>query len=675
MTTLTDKPKSGRFYRPELDGLRCLAVMGVLIFHIEPRFLEGGFLGVDVFFVLSGFLITGLLQKSMTASTFSFKDFYIRRMRRLFPAMLAAVVFGLIVGAFILAPSHYEAAAKSGLYGTLSVVNIHFWLSSGYFDLSSGVKPFLHFWSLSVEEQFYLVWPVLLFLFMGKLKSSKLSILVIGLISGLTLLACFALQTRHFDAVFYLMPFRIWEFGAGALIALLGFGANRNYNSKPVSLASLTTLVGVVLVIVSFIFSEHISNFTLSLLIPVVGASLIILSPLNWLSKYLLANKLFVFLGKISYSLYLFHWPVIVYFKYVLGNELSPAQMLIVLAICLVLGALSYFFIENKFRHQWTDTIRMERLAVPAVLAPMALVIVTVSSHIWAQNGWSWRLSEEARTAIETTQKSTPNCEDREFKKASEPLCVFGKQRKAIDIAVMGDSHAVALAGGMVKRMKSQDITGVSFTKGGTPSLINTQFFKTGEGQRGTLNQNFEDVFSTKPKYIILHARYSFYWHTKAAENIATSRPIYLGPNSGEYEQSIDETRVQFERGFKETLEAIKAKGITPIVVGPIPNPGINTKACLSRQNISAAEVGLDKCRGFTKEQSIERNQGAIEVLSRISREQDVVFIDPTPLFCKKKEDVCRRVSNDKLLYRDDNHLSLVGARQLSKEVFKHIKK
>ena len=673
MTTATSTQTSKRFHRPELDGLRCLAVMGVLIFHINPSRLEGGFLGVDVFFVLSGFLITGLLQKSMAASTFSFKDFYIRRMRRLFPAMFATVILGLIIGAFILSPTHYEAAAESGLYGTLSVVNIHFWLSSGYFDLSGVVKPFLHFWSLSVEEQFYLLWPVILFLFMGKLKSSKIAILVIGLISALSLAACFMLQTRHFDAVFYLMPFRIWEFGAGALIALLGFGANRNYNSKPVSLASLATLVGVILIVLSFVFSEQISNFALSLLIPVVGASLIILSPLNWLSKYLLANKLFVFLGKISYSLYLFHWPVIVYFKYIFGNELNPAQMLIVLAICLVLGALSYFFIENKFRHQWTETLRMDRFAVPAVLAPMALVIVTVTSHIWAQKGWSWRLSEEAREAIETGQKSNPNCDDREFNQASEPLCVFGAQEEKIHFAIMGDSHASALAGGMVKTMQANKITGISFLKAGTPALINTQFFKVGEGERGTLNQNFEDVFATKPKYLILHSRHSFYWHTKAAENISKSRPIYLGPKSGKYGHSIDETRVHFERGFKETLDAIKKEGIIPIVVGPIPNPGMNTQICISRLNIRAAEAGLENCGGFTKERSIERNQGVMNVLSRVSREQDVVFIDPTPIFCKKEHEACLRDLKGKLIYRDNNHLTLVGASLLSKEVFKHI--
>lgn len=665
-------------YRPELDGLRGLAILGVLLFHLGITSLEGGFLGVDVFFVLSGFLISRLIMVSVKDKQFSFADFYIRRARRLLPALVVAAAFNWVAAAFFLSPVHFERASEAGIFSVLSLANIQSWLSGGYFDTSSAVKPFLHYWSLSVEEQFYLIWPVLIVLCFGRL-ARKAGLAVLVLVSILSFSALVYWQVSRYDAVFYLMPFRIWEFGLGALIAALGLGLPRpegNGETRASAYGAILTLIGLVLIITSFLFGHNINHFGAQLAWAALGAVAIIAAPSNPISKFALANRPAVYLGKISYSLYLWHWPVIVYLRYYVGPELTLVWMCVAALTAFGLSVLSYRFVEDRFRRPWNKDVNLDRMAVPAVIAPAALTLVFAASLAWNQSGWMWRLPAQMQSVVKASIKPpAAECERRKFDGATKAMCVFGDKRETIDFAVMGDSHAAGLSAGMTMRMKMMGLTGISQSVAGMVPFLNTEMWSEQGGERGDLNEKFSDVFAAKPEYIILHGRYALYWLTDGAENEHQKLKRYLTPTGFDADKTIEVSQKQFKAGLKDTLAAIKAQGITPVVIGPIPNPGVDIIQCLSRPLIRTQEASMAACRGLSQAESRARNTEVIAILKRESEQSGALFYDPTNLFCSKGAPICKRVSKDHLLYRDDDHLSLYGARILAGKVLGVINK
>ena len=665
-------------YRPELDGLRAVAVLGVFAFHLLPNVITGGYLGVDVFFVLSGFLITSLIMKSAPGKSFSFFDFYIRRARRLLPALIAAIILTLLAAGIIFSPIHYEAAGQSGIYASLGVANIHFWLSTGYFDLEASVKPFIHYWSLGVEEQFYLVWPALLIFgaaFFG--RAGKFGLFLI--LSLISFAAMWLVQIKHYDAAFYLMPFRIWEFGAGACLVFLNIKRDEDASAAN-PIGAVLTLAGLAVIMAGFWLGARFDNLAAILLLPVAGAVMIIMGGANFVSRPALSNPGVVFLGKISYSLYLYHWPVIIFARYIFGADLSPVIMVCVVLVSLALAYLSYRFIETPFRKTWTESTAKDRMAVPAALAPIMLGVVFASSHVWNQEGWAWRLSPELRKVVEATRETpNPNCERRAFDGAVKQLCVFGDRRANIDIAIIGDSHSNALAAGLTNSMKRARMTGIASPRGGRVPLMNTDIVvgkgSGAAGYSGNSNQDFEDIFAANPDFIILHARYALYWETTGASNEVLVRSRFLGPMNQEFEHTTEVTQAQFESGLIDTVRAIKARGITPIIVGPVPNPGVDPLQCLSRPYLRSVDKAIENCHGFTQEQSRARNAPVIAVLKRVSQDEGALFFDPMPIFCKPGAPTCHRVVNDRLIYRDDDHLSLYGGRLLGGRIVKLIQK
>lgn len=668
MKTDVQKP----FYRPELDGLRALAIAGVLLFHLGVDSFGGGYLGVDVFFVLSGYLISRLVLVRVEEKSFSYIDFYVRRARRLLPALFVATGVNLLLAALLFNPEHFEEAAEAGFYSILSLANIHSWLSSGYFDLSGLVKPFLHYWSLSVEEQFYLIWPALIVFGFGALnRRAGIGLLVI--LSAVSFISLVAIQETDYNAAFYLMPFRIWEFGIGAVIAASGLGLMEKESRKlshSALLSSFLTILGSGLIAASFLIGQKIFGLGNQLMLAVFGAALVIMTPSNPASKLLLGNPAFIWLGKRSYSLYLWHWPVIVYLRYYVGVELSPAWMALATVLSLGLAAISYRYVENRFRRPWFTDKSKDRLAVTAALAPAALAIVFVSTMVWTQGGWRWRISSDLdKITTAATVHPKPNCDWRNVPGASRRLCYFGDRRDAPDVAVIGDSHAASLAAGMTLPLQTAKLTGVAQTSGGKPPLMNSRLWVNDVGDRGGFDQEFQDVFLTKPEYLILHARYAVYWHTEGLENELRTITRYLGPPTGEMEKTAESSQRQFKTSLRETLIAIKKAGITPVVVGPIPNPGIDTVVCLSKPPVRTLEKALAACDGFSQAESAARNAEVMAALQQISHEEGVLFYDPTHIFCRPNERKCTVIKNSRLIYRDSNHLSLFGARLLGGKV------
>ena len=330
-------------YRPEVDGLRAVAVLGVLFFHAGFQSFSGGFLGVDVFFVISGFLITRLIRDEVATGWLGFAHFYLRRARRLFPAMFVTLLATLVGASLLFAPPHFERFGGELLHAALSVSNFYFWHEAGYFDTAAQFKPLLHTWSLSVEEQFYVLWPPLLVFLLrrGRVRTLLGLLFLAGLAS---LLLAEALTSGLF--AFWLLPFRAFEFCIGALTVWL-------VRFRPANTAWLDPVLlgGIALVVGSFVVFTRATSFpSTASLVPCIGAALVIYSGTARRAARLLNNRAAVGIGLISYSIYLVHWPMIVFWGYWKLEPASESERYALCALSVGVGWVMYRFVEMPFR-------------------------------------------------------------------------------------------------------------------------------------------------------------------------------------------------------------------------------------------------------------------------------------------------------------------------------------
>ncbi len=366
-------------YYEAIDGLRAIAVLLVLFFHAGFAFAKGGFIGVDVFFVISGFLITGMIARDIERDTWSFKRFYLRRIARLTPALLATIIATLTAGYFILSPEDLARLGRMGSYAAVSVSNVFFWLESGYFDQASSSKPLLHTWSLGVEEQFYLVWPALVFL-LAKLGGRKAIAMGLAGLGALSLCAALYCSGENPGAVFFLMPFRIHQFALGGLIALL-------LQLRPGRARSYAGIAAVLLLIISGNLASGDSGpYWLNAVLPAVAAAIFIWSSEATAMKMIFASSPMRWLGKRSYSIYLVHWPVMVMWPLATDFELSITEGVIAIVLSLALGAAMYSFVEKPFRFtaEKTQKVRSRSLTATAFLL---IAVMFAGAHLWALDG------------------------------------------------------------------------------------------------------------------------------------------------------------------------------------------------------------------------------------------------------------------------------------------------
>lgn len=350
-------------YRPEIDGLRAIAVLAVVIFHLDPIWLPGGYIGVDIFFTISGFLITSIIYPQITSGNFSLRNFYLKRIMRLGPASLAVIVFTCLCGFLLLSPNGFFELAQSSFMSLLFLANYFFWntLEINYFAPEAETLPLLHFWSLAIEEQFYIFWPVVL-LFLTKKHPKMIGPCLASLIIFSLGLAIYLSST---DPMFsYFMPFtRSYQLLIGCL------GAIFLHRRGKVGLPSY--LIGILLGVLGAIFFWMDKSFNLPsywALIPSIITLCLLLNTKNTATLPIkaLSSKLLISIGKISYSLYLWHWPIIVFAKKI-GFFDSFTQRFIVVIIFSLAATISYYFIENRFRY-----------STPSIKKSLSLVLVPI---------------------------------------------------------------------------------------------------------------------------------------------------------------------------------------------------------------------------------------------------------------------------------------------------------
>ena len=426
-------------YRPDIDGLRAIAVLAVVGYHYGVLWLPGGFVGVDVFFVISGYLITKIIKDRSEEGRFSFREFYVRRAQRLMPALLVVTLLALAGGFLIFSPELMQSLARSAIASTLAISNILFWREADYFDVAARLKPLLHTWSLSVEWQFYAVWPV--FLAIGYRWGRGLVPWLIAAAGVISFLANLAFQEDYFTllgrtpalawiadgraTIFYNMPFRGFEFAAGALLLWLP-AIRRNF------IAEITLVLGLAGIAYCFICYHTTLMFpSWNGLLPTAATALAIHAGQSRFVGLSLRNPLAAYIGRVSYSIYLVHWPLIVFTEYYLFRPLSAGEAQALAAISLVVGIILHHAIELPFT--------MAESSPTLVASATTAVIVVVVSTLATANGFAWRINSDA-LGIRSENVTTLVSKEAKGRIGCDTSCEFGAAG-GVPILVFGDSH------------------------------------------------------------------------------------------------------------------------------------------------------------------------------------------------------------------------------------------
>lgn len=379
-------------YRYDIQGMRGLAVLGVLFYHFYPNLIQGGFVGVDIFFVISGYLITEIIFQKLDEGTFSAIKFYAKRLLRLIPALVVVLTFVLILGYIFLLPREYKALAPETVFGILLTSNIYYLFNSGYFDTQAYAKPLLNLWSLGVEGQFYLLWPAILLAVPGR---NSFRVITICLLFVFSVLLCFYFFNGKQNLSFYLPFARIWEFSTGALCALIvnfqklsevKIPLNSTKLNVSLDLANqLLPVLGFVFILISFFKTSFSSYPYSSALLPIAGASILLLSKKTYFNKQVLSSQFLGYFGQISYSLYLWHWPLLSIALIVNDNALTNETRITIIFLSVALATATYQLIEIKF----TQLELTRRLG--CMLIASFTIIITASVLIYLNEGYKNR--------------------------------------------------------------------------------------------------------------------------------------------------------------------------------------------------------------------------------------------------------------------------------------------
>ncbi|MHA7925089.1 MAG: acyltransferase family protein [Marinobacter sp.] len=629
-------------YRADIDGLRAFAVLPVILFHAGASWLPGGFVGVDIFFVISGYLISSVILREVQVGHFSFKRFYERRIRRIIPALLVMLLVTVSVFQVISLPEQAVSASESGIAALLSISNFYFWGESGYFSPTAEFMPLLHTWSLAVEEQFYFVFPIILIAFF-KLRVSLKGFLVVGTIAAFA--ASLWLSVNKPSVAYYLLPARAWELAIGAVLAT---GAIPRVKCEFLKESLPMLGIGLILFSVFYIRSDMIFPGWVALF-PCLGAALVIHSDGNsWIARKVLMYRPVVFIGLLSYSLYLWHWPVLAALRVSTANihlqfELAVAAIL----VTFVLAWLSWCFVEQPFRKKDLMPAKVSFVALGG--GSVALTALALVSIVYA--GFPARLDEPARVALTAAQDVDPfRAPCGGFDNRDE--CRFGNSDSAVTYAIIGDSHAAAIRPAVEASELMGDSAGTLYWKGGCPLLDGA---KRSDAPRdndcAAFREKVWDEIDNNPEIdtVILGGRWSFQLTGWLPESGGSNRTFLEDEHT--IVHSVQENSRVVERSLNRTLDRLSTRDIKVIVIGSVPEPGFSVPHTIALARFGGIEVP----RGIPRDR-VEERAGVSDQFISERIPDGVQFISVWEAFCD--EVWCDIERGGIPLYCDDDHLS-----------------
>ena len=647
-------------YRPEIDGIRAIAVLSVVIFHSGLGILKGGFLGVDLFFVISGYLITRILISDLESGTFSIITFYERRIRRIMPALFVMLALSFIAAWYLMSPIHMEGLSRSMVAVATFTSNILFWQESGYFDTASELRPLLHTWSLAVEEQFYIFFPLFLMIAWRFGRKVTLSLLVLAFVISLAL-AQWGIENKPV-AAFYLMPTRAWELLVGAFAAFAALHMEKRQIVPALLVRNLLSGIGLAAVGASILlFDSKTAIPSFPALLPTIGTALLILfATQGTMVNRLLRIKILVGIGLISYSAYLFHQPLLAFARYRSLHELSSTVSIFLCVSTFLWAYLSWRYIEQPFRNR---KLIVRKVVFPLGAAATAMLIV---SGVWNIRNDGANANNDTKIASASTYDA---CHFHH--QAIELSMDYCKASLDYDkyYVLIGDSHAMVYFVELKKTLADEGYGLIAFTKDTLYPIA------------GTYREGMPD---NESRMAFLDSAYDFVTHDAHVEGVFIAARWAAHIEGGAFQRPdglmddhpFSHTRIAQRADADTTQQSdlltysanflAKVAQKRPVTLfGPVP------------------EVGVDVPRALLLDQSLlnypvawydNREKNVLE-LFRMARDEspNISVVNVRDVFCKNAAGVCIQEQNGQSLYLDDDHLSLTGAKLVMSRITKQL--
>ena len=685
-------------YRPDIDGLRALAILPVVAYHAFPRYAPGGFIGVDIFFVISGYLISLIIFRSLINNDFSFAEFYAHRIKRIFPALILVASACYAVGWFALLPDEFKQLGKHIAAGMGFVQNFVLWKEAGYFDVASELKPLMHLWSLAVEEQFYLIFPLLAWAAWKARLNVLTGVILLGVIS-------FVLNQKGIgkDAVktFFAPQTRFWELMAGSVLAYVyGFRAwrpsftrwihagifNRLFfrevpaeQDRGLLLSSILSFLGLALIVYSITKYNHTMPYPGGRAVaPVLGAVLLILAgPQAWVNRQVLSRKVVVWVGLISYPLYLWHWPLLSFARIVESETPSRNIRIAAVAISFVLAALTYHLIEKRVRNGRSTWSKV------AVLSVLAVLVGYVGYNAFARDGLAFRVRDVIARNSMFANENNPSlpgnqeayCRQKFGNQVNFDFCRIAKNADP-SIQIIGDSHGNSLFPGMREVLSFSAENIMQLGTGGCAPFKNVSSF----------DQKADDA--GKSKCLLMTGKaIDIAIQSKSIHTVIlwSRGPLYLSSKGFYYNDFIDEKnhgRILFstthpdlkdnykiwEVAMRDTLDELTPKKQVVFVLDN-PELGFEPKSCVDSRPVRITNKTKIPCAIPKRDFDQRNNEYRGLVLKVLKDYPSVKVFDAAASLCDSEW--CWAIKDGKMLYRDDDHLSLDGSRLMASELVK----
>lgn len=638
-------------YRREIDGLRAIAIVPVFIYHAFPNLIPGGFVGVDIFFVISGYLISLAIFQGIDNNSFSFRDFYARRTRRIFPALVLMLMAVYAAGYFMLLPSELTRLGKNIAAAATFTLNFLLQYDVGYFDASGDRNPILNLWSLCIEEQFYLLFPPI-FIVAAKFGLNRLFVIL------LIILASFSLNVLMIGdqatATFFSPLTRFWEMAVGSLLA--HFLPNQKFLEKKTHSLVLST-AGLVLILLSiFLIDKNMAFPGWLAIIPAIGAFCILAAEGENQTSDLISNKFLVWIGRVSYPLYLWHYPIFAYLRIYEAGEPSVLVMLVGMIISVTLAYLTYAYIEHPIRFGRFKQTRGILVVLPLVVGLLSVGVVGKLTQ--GKRGFPQRInSQEVAPASEMT--SEHQC--RAVGLPPDASCIISNPDHHPNVALIGDSHASHFAAGLQDHTMSHGQNLVVLSGPGCVPFLDVRT-RNVKGDPQTCGEIVSWIYS----YINENPQINTIY-------IATRGPISLnGKTYGEEEVAgryIDSDNYPAAKTQKElfvqsldrTLARLLNDGKKVFIILDNPELGFNPQLCSDLPLIRQTKLTC----AIPRAEVDARNADYREIMREAqSKYPNINLIDTFKVFCD--DSLCYARKNDRMLYRDNNHLTVFGSKELA---------
>ena len=659
-------------YRADIDGLRAVAVISVVIFHAFPNALKGGFIGVDIFFVISGYLISNIILMGLKSDKFSFVDFYWRRIKRIFPTLCIVLLSCVIFGWFALLADEYAQLGKHIAGGAGFISNYLLMQEAGYFDKAAEVKPLLHLWSLGIEEQFYLVWPLCLWL--AWRRGWNLFAVIVGLAitsAGLNV----ARVHGHITEVFFAPHTRFWELLVGALLAYFALQSNivvaESCKSNR-SQENIKSFMGLALLVTGFLLITKQKAFPgWWATLPVMGAAMVISAGSSaWVNRYILSNRVFVWFGLISFPLYLWHWPILSFAR-IMGNEEPSVEIrCAAVAISVLFAWVCYQFVEKPIRNGKNDKFKVIALVSCMVaLGLMGFAIYKTGGHTYYNQQLIKNTEQFDYPAVVPETKDCPNSV---FGTQGGHRCVVNGMHKPSNTVLVGDSHAAFLF--PVFKSAFSEINLLQAAGAACPPFFNVASYQNG----------FPDECA-----ISMTAALTQIEATDAIQNIIMTMrgPLQItgkgfGVAEGDFhnrrltlttQPDIHDFSVVFEKAMTETMTRLVNKKKRIIFLIDYPELGFDPQTCINTRPLKLFNKPLKYPCAVPLADYEQRSKAYRQIIAKALKNfPEVQVVDIPAKLCDQQW--CWAEKDNRMLYSDNNHPSVLGGQYIVQDVIEKLR-